>query len=130
MKLRLIGYWCSTEGEDGWPDPNDFIDWSWDEEERRQIVRYLSDAGVLLRAYRGKHVCRLCGERHGSLQMSDGDYLWPDGLTHYVVAHGVRLPEDFVQHVTSRSRELLGATVDALWWRDQAPQPVNPRTPS
>lgn len=33
--------------------------------------------------------------------MSDGTWLWPEGLSHYVREHGVVLPEEFVVHALS-----------------------------
>ncbi len=35
----------------------------------------------------------------GSMCLTDGTYGWPQGFAHYVEAHGVRPPEEFVRHV-------------------------------
>jgi hypothetical protein len=48
--------------------------------------------------------------------------MWPDGLAHYVRAHGVRLPDEFVRHVKSRMQEPRKIAVDTSWWRHQKPQ--------
>jgi hypothetical protein len=38
----------------------------------------------------------------GRLDLSDGVWLWPEGLAHYVEAHGVRLPDEFVAYAVAR----------------------------
>ena len=37
----------------------------------------------------------------GSWDLTDGTWVWPQGLSHYVEVHGVVLPEEFVSHVLS-----------------------------
>lgn len=51
----------------------------------------------------GYSPCRLCGDNDGALELSDGVFVWPEGLRHYVVDHGVRLPQEFVSHVVTAS---------------------------
>lgn len=128
VRLRLIGYWRSEGGDQPWPDPHDFVDWSWDEQERRRVVRYLSSSGMTRRIYRGRHGCRLCDQWQGAVELTDGVYVWPGGLAHYLEAHGVRLPDEFVRHVASRLAELGRATTDTSWWRAQTPLPGSPIT--
>lgn len=67
----------------------------------------------------GKSRCRLCGELVGSLELSDGVFVWPEGLVHYLDAHEVRLPQRFVTHVMARSEELGTAEIDDDWWQTQ-----------
>jgi hypothetical protein len=38
----------------------------------------------------------MCGAQLGSTELTDGIWAWPDRLEHYVEAHDVLLPEDFV----------------------------------
>ena len=61
--------------------------------------------------------CRICGAQNGSLELTDGVFLWPEGLAHYVTAHAVRLPAAFVEHVRSFMDEIESAHVDETWWR-------------
>lgn len=35
----------------------------------------------------------------GSRELTDGEWVWPEGLSHYVREHGVGLPEQFISHV-------------------------------
>jgi hypothetical protein len=39
----------------------------------------------------------------GSSDLTDGTWLWPEGLAHYVRKHDVVLPEEFIAHVVSRA---------------------------
>jgi hypothetical protein len=59
---------------------------------------------------RGLSPCRLCGQLNGSAEYTDGTYVWPEGLAHYVMEHDVRLPDEFVSHVR-RSHEGFGGSL-------------------
>lgn len=114
--LRAIGFWNGPHTPAGWPDITQFIDPSWDADDREFIAGYLS-RGVLGRAYMGYSPCRLCGKKdNGYCELSDGVYVWPEGLVHYVVDHDVRLPQEFVQHAIDLTERLEGER-DESWWR-------------
>ena len=116
--LRVIGYWGDAQQSD-LPHPSVFVDLSWDADEREAIAYYLG-RGVLARAYMGYSPCRLCDKRdNGNLEFSDGTYVWPQGLVHYVTEHGVRLPAEFVQHAFATEERLGSADRDINWWRQQ-----------
>lgn len=117
--LIRIGYW-SSPADDRWPDPRTLVDPGWDEDDRLDVGLYLRQ-GLVARACMGLSPCRLCShDRNGSLELSDGTYIWPEGLAHYVIDHRVRLPQQFVDHV-ERARCLTDdAVVDDTWWRSLA----------
>jgi hypothetical protein len=46
----------------------------------------------------GIEKCQICGEHITGSEKFDGSYVWPDGLTHYVREHSVRLPREFLDH--------------------------------
>ena len=121
MTPRLIGYWYSEDAS-AWPDPRRFVDEAQNEETRRRIVVYLK-APVAHVASGGNSFCRLCGRSNGCAEQSDGYYVWPEGLAHYIEEHAVRLPDQFVQHVLEGKPALplpeFGTSVDVDWWRDQ-----------
>ena len=58
---------------------------------------------------------------NGNLDLTDGVYLWPEGLAHYVREHDVRLPDEFTEHVRRRKALNDSITVDETWWRGAAP---------
>lgn len=118
MKLVRLGYWAG-KGDPGWPDPRGFVDPDWDADERTQVVDYLG-RGQVARAYLGVSRCRFCDAAVGSQEFSDGVFIWPEGLAHYVDKHGVRLPGRFVSHVLATIEQLEEAEADETWWRSLA----------
>jgi hypothetical protein len=121
---RLIGYWASTQ-DNTWPDVEGFVDATWDAAKRARVVGYLR-RGRRWRGYRGFSRCRLCGEPNGSSELTDGSWVWPEGLAHYVEDHYVRLPEAFVRSVSAEVRLQLRAVApecepDRDWWLGQRP---------
>jgi hypothetical protein len=79
------------------------IDAAWDPGVRRRVVAYLKRRAFVLPCIAlGLSRCRLCGRVNGCGESSDGVFVWPSGLAHYVVDHGVRLPDDFVRHALTR----------------------------
>jgi len=115
--LKLIGYWPSGSQSD-WPNPADFVDPEWDDRERHMVWTYLK-YGTVARSYRGLSPCRFCSQQNGSMEFTDGVYLWPEGLAHYLDAHAVRLPQQFVNHAVERLNALEAASVDYDWWKSQ-----------
>lgn len=115
MKLTRIGYWASARSTD-WPDPARFIDLSWDALEREAVAEYLSH-GLIARRYLGPSMCRMCGGRNGSLELTDGVFIWPEGLAHYVEEHGVRPPAKITRHIRRTNNTIDSAIVDESWWR-------------
>ncbi len=101
-----IGYW-TTESKvvcaepEKLPSPQSLVSTAW--QYRRymdSICKYL-DNGRTLVAWRGLSYCRMCGrsdEVMGSDCLTDGVWAWPQGLSHYLRAHDIMLPEKFVEH--------------------------------
>lgn len=116
--LILIGYWDGPNTTPGWPRPERFVDPTWDADDRDMVADYLA-RGHVVRAYMGYSICRLCGERNGTLELTDGTFVWPDGLRHYVMEHALRLPGRFVEYVRTRVEGLETADRDEEWWRAQ-----------
>ena len=97
---KAIGYW----NED--VNPRDFVDESWDENQRNTVVSYLEiTLGLrhlrrkVLYRWRGSSYCRFCNQRNGSRCYTDGTYVWPSGFSHYLLEHGVKPPKEFIDHV-------------------------------
>jgi hypothetical protein len=125
MTPRLIGYWRSELPETHprfsgaralewtrirelerertlqWPVAAMLVDQTWPEDDRRRVSEYLQ-RGKRVNQMRGFSRCRFCDRPNGSAELTDSVYCWPEGLSHYVSEHDVRLPEEFVAHVLSQ----------------------------
>ncbi len=104
--MKRVGFWRG-DGVFYWtlPDPRQLVDASWDALVRASVVAHLK-SGRRLDPQFGYSWCRFrCGrpdDLMGSADMTDGVYVWPEGLVHYVEDHCVRLPDDFTAHVMAR----------------------------
>lgn len=87
--------------KDGLPWPQDYVD----EEQNENLLGLTADyleKGNPCEYYMGNSKCRLCNSRNGSADFTDGVYVWPEGLSHYVRDHKVRLPDEFIRHIIER----------------------------
>ena len=102
MPLRLIGYWKSDLADE-YPFPQELrTEYSAGLGDR--LVAYLESGGLFV-GYRGHSWCRFgCPGGNGSAELTDGSWVWPEGLAHYVRHHPVALPDDFVRDVTATNR--------------------------
>ena len=89
-----------------YPDPKLLADLAWLPDEREQVVNYLR-AEYAVRGSWGYSWCRFrCGisdKAMGSMEYSDGIWLWLHGLPHYVECHDVVLPAEFIEHCRSNN---------------------------
>ncbi|MGW7484243.1 hypothetical protein ACWGH8_37390 [Nonomuraea muscovyensis] len=113
--LRLIGYWWSLDAPE-WPRPQDWIDPDWSPEERDLLALYLESGMRAPYATAGFSPCRICAMANGSLEFTDGVFLWPQGLAHYVREHSVRLPDEIVRRAQQWA-EPTNWEVDMTWWK-------------
>jgi len=111
MKKNIIevGFWKDTKAildlsglfHDR-PDPRGLVDHKWMKGKRERIAQYL-DAGQRINQSMGYSYCRfecgVVGSAMGTADLTDGTYLWPEGLSHYVRMHHVRLPKKFTRHI-------------------------------
>jgi hypothetical protein len=96
-KLKAIGYWWA---EDDWmlPHPKWLVQADWQPEDRTKIVGYLR-SGHQCMFWFGHSWCRLGCDNDtemGTSCVTDGIWIWPEGLAHYLEHHGIRLPDEFV----------------------------------
>lgn len=100
-KLILIGYWHDA----GWsslPHPQSLVDPEWEKDRRAKIVAYL-EAGKTAATYFGVSYCRFgCKGWGGTRDLTDGYWVWPELLAHYVEGHQIKLPGEFVKHAALR----------------------------
>jgi hypothetical protein len=66
--------------------------------------------GQVFETWRGYSFCRfMCGisdEEMGYRCLTDGAWVWPEGLAHYVERHHLPLPEEFIEVARARSGEV------------------------
>ena len=109
--LNAVGFWRLDNGIfSQCPEPPSLVREGWHSADLKLIVDYLKsghDASrtvgpngeVLSTRYCGFSTCRFrCNEGrvNGTLDFTDGIWLWPEGLAHYIERHSVILPEEFV----------------------------------
>jgi hypothetical protein len=129
--LRLLGYWAG-ECDDDYPFPQE-LEGELSANARAQLVRYLEspptdpNCRVLIKQW-GYSWCRYgCMRSNGSSELSDGLWIWPEGLSHYVREHRLALlPPEFLDRVrrhdwsnwtgTSPSKSDLDQPPDASIW--------------
>ncbi|BCU78300.1 hypothetical protein [Luteolibacter sp. LG18] len=99
--MKAIGYWMGNLHQWDLPLPQELVG-NMEASLREEICRYL-ESGHLFAQYRGCSWCRFqCGvadEAMGSGEFTDGTWVWPEGLVHYVRHHRVVVPEEFVASV-------------------------------
>ena len=98
VRLNAVGYWRDKDHRD-LPEPRDLVAPGWCTEQMDQIARYLRRGRPLPSADREggcRFDCGLAGEEIGSTDRTDGVWVWPEALVHYVQKHDVRLPTALV----------------------------------
>ena len=109
-RKRPVGFWRNPDDAStaSLPDPHDLVDPDWDPVERAAVLEYLR-RGELVRYWQGHSWCRFrCGipnDEMGAGDFTDGTWIWPEGLPHYLEAHAVKPPEEFLEHVRRALRE-------------------------
>lgn len=95
---KFGSFWADslTESRSGLPYPKSDMFYV-PQEELEKIATYL-DNGEEVAHYLGCSSYRICGKRLG---FADGIYVWPEKLSHYLIQHRVKLPDDFIKHVSS-----------------------------
>ncbi|MDG1484177.1 MAG: hypothetical protein P8R54_31590 [Myxococcota bacterium] len=143
-RLMRVGMWAADALLDttacvGWIHPRHLQEPGWRTGQRTQILHYLR-AGAQWAGYRGKGTCRFDGcdaDDLGSTDRTDGIWVWPAGLAHYVEQHSVRLPDSFIDTMAARgfqvppdaARQRKQAVDGEPWLRWCAAQhPLPPRT--
>lgn len=104
ITLVMLGFWRGPGHRLRWPHPRELVDPHWPAAERRRVAAYLR-AGTSLGAYCGYSWCRFPDgppdEAMGSADITDGVWVWPEGLPVYVERYAVRLPGDFLAHAAA-----------------------------
>jgi hypothetical protein len=94
--LMSVGYWHSRY-EPNLPKPQKA---AWNMTVRDAVIAYLK-AGKTKHSWMGWSSCRVCDAHNGTTCLSDGVWVWPAGLAHYVEEHNTGLPQLFIDYVVS-----------------------------
>lgn len=116
-KHKWFGFWNLT-GRDDLPYPRacDVIDVTFAPEDKPRLIKYLRNCPVVaskMIAHKGK--CDFCEKQLVlSTFQSDGVWLWPSSLVHFVEDHSAALPDRFIEHMRMRSHTPcdLDTTID------------------
>src|SRR4051812_9787890 len=105
---NLIGYWIRNLKDEEFCAPQEVVG-KLPPEVRTKLADYLEAGAVdFFQSQFGHSWCRFfCGaarEQMGSKELTDGNWIWPQGLSHYVRSHGIILPEEFVAAALAQQR--------------------------
>jgi hypothetical protein len=85
-----------------------------------KLLSYLKNAEMAIAAQAQPQKCLHCGGMvNNSVFRSDGVFLWPDSLTHFVEVHAFVLPDRLVGHIRAERylpKPLGDLPVSALPW--------------
>jgi len=125
-----IGFWWS-EREPDLPDPAWFVDPDWDPAIRRRIIWHLQDSFRMPNEWMGYSWCRFrCETAEQDLTLlstgeyTNGTFIWPEALLHYIQHHHVRLPDEVISHMLAHPPYLYRPLNQAPeyhleWWKHQ-----------
>lgn len=105
-KLQRIGYWNSANEEEYiWPQE---ITSKEIPPYKNNLVGYIKQ-GVPCIEWRGWSTCRICKEHLGTYCLTDGIWIWPEKLDHYIEKHNIILPDEFIQFAKNNNWKILKA---------------------
>lgn len=110
-KLIAIGYWNSKFfQEDRFIWPQELVKDSVNDD-MLKLSSYLSKGKSAI-AWKGYSSCRICKKLLGTCCLTDGVYIWPEKLEHYILEHKIYLPDDFVNHAKNNSWKIKKTNYD------------------
>ncbi|MBI4346566.1 MAG: hypothetical protein HY553_06905 [Elusimicrobia bacterium] len=102
-ELKLVGLWIESIWDEQACPPQELAG-ELPGDSRLRLSDYL-DRGAELAAYLGASWCRFgCEGPLGCRELHDGEWAWPEGLSHYVREHHLILPEELVRKATAGAR--------------------------
>lgn len=116
---RWYGYWNYGAPASKFPALNDAIDVSWSPPDKKQLVTYL-DGAPLVRVYSYTgFLCPLCAAMLDISERTDGVWVWPMSLSHFVKLHGVVIPDAFAGRIREQDyvppSDFTGSIGDLPW---------------
>jgi hypothetical protein len=112
--LKAIGYWMTGLDDELQPAPQELVG-EMPAEHRGRLIAYLA-AGMIHEQYLGYTWCRVGCQidpaQLGTKELSDGTWVWPEGLAHYVREHRILLPEVFVCDALTKPSPVIPGWAD------------------
>lgn len=102
LSLKMIGFWKNDEFPN-FPIPIENSR-TYNDNMKEKIICYLSNIYLKKLRYLGYYQCRICNCDNGLADIYDEEYIWPQGLVHYVKIHNVDLPPEFINHILKKMR--------------------------
>lgn len=101
-KLRYVGFWSMDRRcRGGLIHPTYLGKGGLSPDERAMFIHYLK-SGLEVCSWLGFSFCRMPDgppdQEMGCRDLSDGKWIWPEGLAVYVGQYDIELPEEFVEH--------------------------------
>lgn len=103
--VYYVGFWSQDLKDDEFIHPSKIVGQDWSPQLKQRIIDYLK-GGTKCVNYMGPSFCRICGCRNGFSDCTDGKWVWPEGLSHYIAEHNVRLPLQFVEYMQENNFEI------------------------
>ncbi len=88
--LTIVGYWGTWGNDIKLPKPNSA------NYDVSSVADKLKNSDYL-RGYRGVSTCRICRENVGAGELTNYEYVFPEGLHHYVEEHEIELPNFLIE---------------------------------
>lgn len=102
--MKQIGYWrkrIDSKENLPWPEEGHLPN-----ETKQKVSEYLNN-GKEHAAYMGCSTCRICGKwGNGSTDLTDGEFIWPEGYSHYITEHNIMPDLDLLSKVLTQKRYL------------------------
>jgi hypothetical protein len=118
MISQAIGYWAGSPAYnssrkliylDNWIDPKILVDPNFYVGIHADVVKYLQ-SGIKIISTLGYSFCRFQdgpeSREMGNSDLSDGAWVWPEGLWIYVDKYKVRLPDEFISHMKENAFQI------------------------
>ena len=140
-RLHAVGYWnhdawpittppppVLVNLTAGFPDPRRLVEALGPRVADERVLAYLKSGHPRMH-FLGMSYCRFgCRFVPGTACLTDGAWVWPEGLSHYVEVHQVPLPEEFLDTMRSNwwhaSRQ-IGAQWDSAFWVEWSRRVLN-----
>jgi hypothetical protein len=105
-RLIAIGFWEDPGSKHAFPHPKNIVDPEWERQNRNKIVSYLK-SGIIYGQGFGYSHCRFNDgpppAQMGSADLTDGKYVWPEGLYVYIQSFNVYLPDWFISDIKQKN---------------------------